>query len=64
MVSEPPSVSLRTSEASAVDARLLSSSDSDRSSVVSVADRVRLSVFESSSGDDEIGQGGGRELWQ
>lgn len=58
MVSEPPGVSFRSCETSAVDSGLLSCSESNGSSVVGEADRVGLSVFEGEGSDDEISEGG------
>jgi hypothetical protein len=63
VVAEPPSVGLGTGEAGAVDAGLLTGSDTDRSSVVSEADRVGLSVLERGGGDDEVAEGVLGELW-
>ena len=54
MLTQPPNVGLLTGEARAVDAALLSGTDTDGLPVLDVADAVALRVLERDEGDDQV----------
>ena len=54
MLAQPPDVGLVASQTSAVDAALLSGSDTDGLSVLDVADGVGLRVFQRDERNDEV----------
>lgn len=63
MVTEPPKICFSTSQASTVNAGLLTGSDSDDGAVVGIGHTVGLGVLESEGGDNQIRDGLLRKLW-
>ena len=59
MLAQPPDVGLVTCQTGAVDTALLTGTDTDGLSVLHVADRVRLGIFQGDKGDDQVAFG----LW-
>ena len=56
MLAQPPDVGFVASQTSAVYTTLLSGSDTDGLTVLNVAYRVRLSVFQCDEADDEVSE--------
>lgn len=54
VLAQPPFVSLASCQSGAVDAALLTSSDTDGLSVLDVADGVALRIFQRDEGDDQV----------
>ena len=57
MLAQPPDIGLVTSQTGTVNAALLSGTDTDGLSVLDVANRVRLRIFQRDEGDNQVALG-------
>ena len=54
MLAQPPDISLVTCQAGAVDTALLTSTDTNSLTVLDIANRVRLRIFQCNQGDNQV----------